>query len=192
MNKSEVKFYNTSKKMYTALFALLEIKPFETISVKELCEKAEINRSTFYSHYNSMNELLNDAKKYIIEKFFKNFKKNLINDIVDDNDMEHYALENYLIPYLTFVKSNKTIFKIFVENLQTFNVDEYFEYLLNYVFIPILTKKGLTDKLAIKYISKYYLQGVTSVVMDWIKRECSDEIPYIANIIILCNKYTIM
>lgn len=192
MNKSETKFFNTSKKMHEALFSLLETKTFDMISIKELCETANINRSTFYGHYNSMIDLLNDAKIQVLNSFFVNFKKNLLEDNKNNDTTETNAINNYIIPYLKFVKNNKTVFKVFVENLQTFNVNEYYEYLLNQIFIPILSKKGIDDKLAIKYISKYYLNGVTSIVMDWIKRECKDEIPYIANIIMLCNKYTII
>ena len=40
MNKSESKYFNTAKKMDDALIALLETKPFEYITVKEICEKA--------------------------------------------------------------------------------------------------------------------------------------------------------
>ena len=192
MNKSETKYYNTSVKMYNALFSLLENKTFDTISIKELCETANINRSTFYGHYNSMIDLLNDAKKFVLNNFFINFKQNLFEDTANNNNTEQNALENYIIPYLQFVKENKQVFKVFVENLQTFNANEYYEYLLNQVFIPILSKKGILDTLTIKYISKYYLNGVTAIVMDWIKRECKDEINYIANIIVLCNKYTII
>lgn len=191
MNKSETKFFNTSKKMHNALFTLLENTPFDMITIKELCKQANINRSTFYGHYNSMIDLLNDAKIQVLNNFFVNFKQNLLEDSINNNN-ESNSIDNYIIPYLKFVKSNKVVFKVFVENLQTFNANEYYEYLLNQIFIPILSKKGIEDKLAIKYISKYYLNGVTSIVMDWIHRECKDDIAYIANIIMLCNKFTIM
>lgn len=192
MNKSETKFHNTSKKMYNALFILLEEKSFDSITIKDLCACAKINRSTFYAHFFSMAELLNDAKKYIVDKFFVSFKENLIQDNNEHIPTEEYTLNNYIIPYLIFVKEHKLIFKVFVENLNTFNADEYFNYLLNIVFIPVLTKKGINDTLTIKYLSKYYLNGVKAIVMDWIKRECIDDISYIANVILLCNKYTIM
>ena len=30
---------------------LLRVKPVQSISIKELCEKAGVNRGTFYAHY---------------------------------------------------------------------------------------------------------------------------------------------
>ena len=47
MNKSESKYFNTAIRMDEALIALLEKKDFEYITVKEICDKAGVNRSTF-------------------------------------------------------------------------------------------------------------------------------------------------
>lgn len=45
-----------------ALLELLQDKPIERISVKEICDRADINRSTFYVHYASPKELLDSIK----------------------------------------------------------------------------------------------------------------------------------
>ncbi len=37
---------------------LLRVKPVQSISIKELCEKAGVNRGTFYAHYESVRDLL--------------------------------------------------------------------------------------------------------------------------------------
>ena len=47
MNKSESKYFNTARKFDDALIFLLEKKDLEYISVKEICETAGVNRSTF-------------------------------------------------------------------------------------------------------------------------------------------------
>ncbi len=56
--KSENKYFNTAILMDEALISLLEIKAYEFISIKEVCEKAGVNRSTFYLHYENMSDLL--------------------------------------------------------------------------------------------------------------------------------------
>ena len=61
MNKSESKYFNTALRMDEALIALLEKKDLEYITVKEICEKAGVNRSTFYLHYESIADLVNEA-----------------------------------------------------------------------------------------------------------------------------------
>ena len=51
VNKSESKYYNTACLMDEALILLLEKKEYSFITVKEICEKAGVNRSTFYTPF---------------------------------------------------------------------------------------------------------------------------------------------
>ena len=44
-----------------ALFALLEQKNIYKITVKELCSRAVVNRSTFYFHYNSLDAFFQEV-----------------------------------------------------------------------------------------------------------------------------------
>lgn len=54
MNKSESKYFNTAIKMDKAFLELLSEKDFEYITIKDICKKAGVNRSTFYLHYETM------------------------------------------------------------------------------------------------------------------------------------------
>ena len=65
MNKSESKYYNTTRVMNEALLILLENKEYDYISIKEVCLKAGVNRSTFYLHYESMDDLLKESVEKI-------------------------------------------------------------------------------------------------------------------------------
>ena len=79
MNKAESKYFNTAIRFNKALLSLLEKKPFEYITISEICEKAEVNRSTFYLHYENTGDL---------------------------QDLE-FINEKYLYPYLSFIKENQ-------------------------------------------------------------------------------------
>ena len=48
--------------MQDALIELLRNQPLGSITVKALCERADVNRSTFYAHYASIEELLHDIE----------------------------------------------------------------------------------------------------------------------------------
>lgn len=50
---------------------LLSSKPIQSISVKELCECAGINRGTFYSHYKDVYELRDIIEEEMLEDFKK-------------------------------------------------------------------------------------------------------------------------
>ncbi len=73
MNKSESKYFNTALAMDNALIALLEVKDLEYITVKEICEKAGVNRSTFYLHYETITDLVNEAMESVDTRFLSYF-----------------------------------------------------------------------------------------------------------------------
>lgn len=61
MNKNESRYFNTSLKLSDALVFLLNKKSFEYITIKDICEVAKVNRSTFYLHYSNTNDLLDEV-----------------------------------------------------------------------------------------------------------------------------------
>lgn len=72
MNRSESKYFATAARMDEAFLKLLEEKDFSYITVKEICEKAGVNRSTFYLHYERVNDLLAESARYIIDELVAN------------------------------------------------------------------------------------------------------------------------
>lgn len=51
---------STKQKIQDALLELIYKKPFHKISIKEICEQAEINRSTYYYYYYEQHEILQE------------------------------------------------------------------------------------------------------------------------------------
>ena len=120
MNKNESKYFNTAILFDEALIYLLEKKDIEYITVKEICNKAGVNRSTFYLHYESINDLLEEAMNYINKKFVDYFNENTKKFIekIKSSPLEELKLveSKYLNPYLNFIKDNKKIFKASFHN----------------------------------------------------------------------------
>lgn len=62
---------NTKRRLAASLMELLEHKPASDITVKELCELADVNRGTFYYHYTDIFHMI----KSLQETFFTHFNK---------------------------------------------------------------------------------------------------------------------
>ena len=58
MKKNDARVRYTQKVLKDSLLQLLEKKPINKITVKEVCELAELNRATFYAHYTDCPDLL--------------------------------------------------------------------------------------------------------------------------------------
>lgn len=66
--KSDRRVRYTRKALQQALLEILKEKRIERVSVKEICECADVNRSTFYVHFGSPQELLNSVRQDMIEE----------------------------------------------------------------------------------------------------------------------------
>ncbi len=193
MGKSEAKYQNTALKMDKAMLKLLEIKDFLEISVAEICREAGVNRSTFYHHYLNTSELLKETQKEIMKDFanyFNNYSIKFPDFSKNKNDEFLFISPKYLIPYLEYVKEHKKLFKTYLSNLSTFGVDEAYNDLFEYVLKPIFIRMGVTNDLIMNYMSKFYLTGITSIVDEWINRDCQDDMLFIVEIIIACIPQT--
>ena len=53
----DIRIEKTKTAIHNTFLELRSKKPLEKITIKELCEKAQINKSTFYSHYKDIYDL---------------------------------------------------------------------------------------------------------------------------------------
>ncbi len=68
----------TKKALKEALIELLKIKTFNKITVSQICEKAYVNRVTFYTHYQDKYELYEDYLNGIKDEIFLLTKADII------------------------------------------------------------------------------------------------------------------
>lgn len=182
MNKSEVKFQNTARKMNSALIELLEEKEFSQITVLEVCKRAGVNRSTFYSHYNNTYDLLEEVHI----SFNKELSKHFIADdsVFLENDISISIKKT--VSYLEFIKEHRFFFKAYMNNLNNFKHDEFYSAIKEKVLIPLLEKKKITNKTTVNYVAQFYLNGVAAIIKEWVFNDCTDDVEYVSETMLLC------
>ena len=138
-------------------------------------------RSTFYLHYLSIDDLLYETLEMINKRFHNTFN----NKTIDINKATKNSLflinDDYLIPYLNFIKENKKIYKlihdkpyIFQSNIALKNMyDEIFDKILDKYNVPIEEKD---------YLFSYYSFGLVAIIQKWIDKDCKDDILLISNL----------
>ena len=63
--KTDARVRRTRDALGDALIALMQEKPFDTITVQEVLDRAHVSRSTFYAHYSDKDDLLmSDAEEF--------------------------------------------------------------------------------------------------------------------------------
>ncbi len=186
MNKSESKYFNTAMKMDKAFLELLEKKDFEFITVKEICAKAEVNRSTFYLHYETISDLLDESIQYIFDKFLSVYpydSARFIHSIKNADLKELYLITpKYLKPYLSFISDNKRLFTTALLNANSLGLEQHYNKMFTHVLSPILDRFNVPENRQ-KYMLAFYVRGIIAIIDEWLKGECFESIDFIIDII---------
>ena len=187
MNRFETKYSNSARAMDEALIYLLNDKDYDYITIKEICKKAGVNRSTFYLHYENIDDLLKESVDWMINDFFSyfdNIKANLPRDMKTKTTNELFLIsKTYLIPYLTYIKEHKKVMTAIIMRPEILSSDLNCTKLYKHILAPILDKFNvdIEDR---NYIVKFYIEGIMAIVQLWIKCNFKESIDHICNLII--------
>ena len=189
MTRSESKYYATAARMDEAFLKLLEEKDFAYITVKEICEKAGVNRSTFYLHYETVSDLLAESARYIIGKLIANMPQDTAEffEKLQTRPLEelHLITPEYLTPYLNFVKEHSRIFRTAVEHSSVLGMDDVYLELNHHVFTPILDRFHVPPSEQ-KYMMPFYIHGLIGIINEWLKEDCKDSVEHIISVMQIC------
>lgn len=190
MNKAESKYFHTARRMDEALLSLLSEKELAYITVKELCHRAGVNRSTFYLHYESIADLLEETIAMVNDRFAITVPgsepPSSSIDIENASPEELFFItDQYLLPYLESIRENRHVYKAIHDQMGTFGAESAYQRFFQAVFSPILSRFGV-EREQHAYIMTFYRHGLVAVLMKWVEGGCAEESAQIAQIIKLC------
>lgn len=177
--------------MDKAFLDLLAEKDFEYITVKEICKKAGVNRSTFYLHYETVADLLEESVEFMLSGFLKYFSDKSISSKINNSPLDEliFIKPDYIIPYLSYIRDNKKLFQTAVLHAGTLQLDRNYKELFKNIFRPILTRFDVPENKQ-HYMMSFYINGIIALVMEWLKNDCKESMEDIADIIIRNIKST--
>ncbi len=187
MNSNESKYFYTASLMNQALLELLKTKDIEFITITEITKKAGVNRSTFYLHYDSVCDLLEETIENINKDFINSFPFQKAPSI---NSKENAFLitDEQLIPYLNFCKKNKHVLKLAHQKPQLFQNENAYKKMYDTIFYPAISQ-FLKDENEKIYYLEFFTHGIASIINKWIDMDCITEIDELIRIIKNCIKY---
>ena len=66
--KSDRRILKTKRNLRQSLIELMKTKPFEKITIREICDYADVNRNTFYYHYDCTQALLDEILSTLLDE----------------------------------------------------------------------------------------------------------------------------
>lgn len=169
--------------------SLLEKKDAAYITVKEICQTAGVNRSTFYLHYETMGDLLTEVAEYVMEQFqsYMNRRGEDFVPKIQSRPIEELYLitPEYLTQYLSYIAQHRRLFRTVLENAGTLRLDRTYARAYRYVFAPILERFCVSEEDR-QYMMAFYIHGLMAIITEWLKNDCRDSIGHIEGVIERC------
>ena len=172
--KANLKVINTKRKLSKSLISLLTSKSITEIDVSELCEKAGINRTTFYKHYASLYHLLDE----LIVQFFKRIETLFLSFSSGENTTSKVA---YLLKYL---KQNREFVTIIMNNNSFSSISErliQLNFICNLINTNIQYRKNAY--VSEDYYVDFIISGWIAAIRRWVNENCDLDVNTLARLL---------
>lgn len=161
MKNTDARIVNSKKFLKQALITLLEEKKISEIKVVMLCERAEINRATFYSHYKNVYQLFNE----IMEDYFDSVCSFIFK--INDTNASQTKKEMFK-DFISYVDSNSSLFMMIFENSNNFEFSSnQYKALQQKIYEKISVHSP--DSRYGEYLTNFFIYSGGSILYTWAK-----------------------
>lgn len=150
--------------LHQALLSLLLKKPLEKITVRELCEKAGINRTTFYHHYERPIDVLYE----IIQQFANSaFPEDIASD----------SLPMCMASLLSKMEAHLTLSRELLQTLPSAYLSECILHLPQVDFYLSKSLSAFSTPVPKESIRSFLIAGSVQLISDWLLQDtrCSPQ-----------------
>ena len=156
----------TRQAVYDAFTHLLEMKSYSAITVQEIIDEADIGRSTFYSHFETKDELLRALCTEIFEHVFS---ENLIREKTHDFSNTERELQGEITHILYHLKDNRRYIGRILSSESGEMFMRYFKEYLEKVFEGELEK--IETDIPKDYMLNHMVCDFAETVRWWMKND---------------------
>jgi len=173
LKANDLRVVKTKQALHNALMTLLSEKPLENISIAEICRVANVNRGTFYLHY--------EQKEGLFEEYFQEIMEDLYNSYEEPYRAVTTLDKNQLDPNTIRIFHHIERFKMFYRIVFSKNVPLTYYYML-FDGIYSLLKRDITaqhklhDEIAIDYYSAYQANAIIGLIIQWYRNDFADSV----------------
>lgn len=143
---------------------LLESKSIEHITIKAICEEADVNRTTFYAHYSDQYALLHAIE----DDLYDNIRTYLSQLGTDPADPNAIAQTEKIFDYL---RENARVAKLLLSDRGDFNFQKR---VMHLVYDLITTQLRMTKSISkqdAEYVYEYAITGCVGIVQKWLNED---------------------
>ena len=150
--KNNQRFKDTEIRMQSVMLELMKHMEFEKITVKKICEKAQVNRSTFYAHFTDIYDMLDKMEQTLREELLLSYQ--------NGNKESYVFSEHSFLLFLEHIKKHKYFYKVNLQTRKSFPLKQGYEKLWD-IIEPRCKEVGIFEKEDILYYLINFQAGFT-------------------------------
>lgn len=152
----------TKRLLRESLLELLKEKPVEYITVKELCEYAELNRSTFYAYYTDVAALYQEMGGELAQALLEQIRAINRGSGIDTE------------PMLSYIRDNRELFHLLVYREKYLNANQPVQRQIIQGYFGLAPELDLPCTVEEReYFLEYLYMGGTGVIHHWVQNGCN-------------------
>ena len=166
----------TTSLLKESLVRLMQTKPISKISVKMLCEDADINRSTFYAHFDDQYGLLRSLENEVIT----NFKKYLSDNVMHEQPETTVLVIKQLLDYAA---EDTDLLKVLLSDNSDMEFQKALMSIVQEQLISNLRNDKSFDERTFEYLQCFVITGALKILQKWIQDGTLESTQEIAELI---------
>lgn len=159
--RKDLRYNRTDRLLQEALLELLKVKPVEKITIKDLTDRAAINRCTFYHHYQDIYDLLERIEDEIMDhvlEMMRGFHPN----------GEEEVSRKYFECFCQYIYENRIVYSVLTSSREGRFVRRLLRMIAEYM-AGLPKRDCAADPAAREFAVAYSIGGVVGVLHKWMK-----------------------
>ncbi len=175
--KNNARFQETEQRLMDAALELMEDAAPERITVRAVCERAQVNRSTFYAHFLDVPDMVDKMEARLHRKIMEGYPR--AGEVVPLSPAS-------FVPFLEHVRSYQAFYRVALPLRTSFPLKRGYAPLMEQVVRPACRRYGITDEEEVLCILVSFQAGFTNVLRRWVEGGCAQECAILARILAEC------
>lgn len=174
MKRTDLRITKSKEAFHQAFFQLLQDYDFEEMTITIICQKANMNRGTFYRHYATKDDLFNEIitmiSSDIVQAYYEPYEINphLTPDTIDYESIRIFQhIYSYKEFYSIVFKKDSAI------KLHTIFYDQMKELMMDMFYI-----RGDIDGINSDLLTSYSTYAIIGMIVEWVRTDFAYSIEY--------------
>ncbi|WP_339197243.1 TetR/AcrR family transcriptional regulator [Paenibacillus sp. FSL P4-0176] len=175
MNSMDRRIKKSKAALKDSLIHLMQKHPFKEISITDIVQRADLNRGTFYRHYQYKEDLFNEIIDDVIQDLVTSFRK----PYQDEEEFEVNLMPSSAITIFEHVHQHAQFYTLVVKSEASSNFQR--------MICDVLRDLALQDLNHIfpahinhEILASYQSHAIFGMIMEWIRQDFKHSPTYMA------------